>query len=435
MARSLLSLFCAVVAAAAVGSAALQFEVRATIISVDAETRVIRFNAVQQDRTARVDPEAKILDEKGEPLASGLKSEALKAGTVVTLTVERVNDRPLIRSIRLGAGLAPGEQAKVKMKTKAAGAQPAVEFKFPDTSKLVPLTDLGTGKYQGFEGGLYPEGANARPASHESAGLALARQIQPLDADGKPSPDGKIVLLGIGFSNTVQAFDGFMNVAKKDKDLNPRLVLVNGAVGGMAAEMVQQAETGRGKQYWDTVDQKLKDAGVTRAQVQAVWIKETNPQQLNQGGFPKYVRDFQAQLANIVRIVHDRFPNARLAYFTSRTYGGWARPINGRGPGNSEPWSYESAFAYKWLIEQQLKEDPSVNFDPNKGAVKAPWMSWGSYLWANGEKPRSDGFHFVLADFMETDQMHESPTGRIKIGGQILQFFKNDPTTRGWFLK
>ena len=294
---------------------------------------------------------------------------------------------------------------------------------------------MGNGKYQGFEGGLYPDGTNTRPASHEAAGQALARQIQPLDAEGKPSADGKIVLLGLGFSNTVQAFNGFMNVAKKDTTLNPKLVLVNGAVGGMAAEMVQQADTGRGKQYWDTVDKKLQAAGLTRAQVQAVWIKQTNPVQLATGGFPKNVQDFQAQLANKVRLVHDRFPNVKLAYFTSRSYGGWARPNNGKGPGNSEPWSYESAFAYKWLIEQQLKGDPAVNYDPSKGPVKAPWMSWGPYIWANGEKPRADGFHFVLADFMETDQMHESPTGQIKVGQQMLQFFKNDPTTRTWFVQ
>jgi hypothetical protein len=318
----------------------------------------------------------------------------------------------------------------------ASAASAFDDFKFPDTSGLVPLTDLGTGKYHGFEGGLYPDGSNTRPASHEAAGLMLARQIQPLDAQGKPVADGKVVLLGIGFSNTVQAYGGFMQVARKDSSLNPHVVLVNGAVGGMAAQMVEQAETGRGKLYWDTVDQRLKEAGVTRGQVQVVWIKETNPQQLNIGGFPKYVQDFQAQLANIVRLVHDQFPNVKLAYFTSRTYGGWARPTQGRGqPGNSEPWSYESAFAYKWLIEQQIKGDPALNYDSARGPVKAPWMSWGPYIWANGEKPRADGFHFVLADFMATDQMHESPQGQLKVGNQLLQFFKTDPTTRPWFVK
>ena len=162
----------------------------------------------------------------------------MKAGAEVTLSVERVDNRPLIRTIRLG-GNSP---------MRPAG--PAVEFKPVDTSNLTALTDLGTGKYQGFEGGLYPNGVNTRPDGHEAAGLALARQVRPLDAEGKPAVDGKIVLLGIGFSNTVQAFSGFMTVAREDPTINPRVVLVNGAVGGRSAEMVQQAETGKGQEYW-----------------------------------------------------------------------------------------------------------------------------------------------------------------------------------------
>jgi hypothetical protein len=434
MPRSLLAPACTLFVLMA--SAALAFEVTATINSVDADGRRLQFTAKGQDRSAHVDADARILDDAGQPLAAGLKADALKPGAVVVLTIEPVNNQPHIRGIRLGGTLGQAGQAQPKANAKAKAAQPAVDFKFPDTSGLVPLTDLGTGRYQGFEGGLYPGGSNVRPASHEAAGLALAKQIQPLDAEGKPAADGKIVLLGIGFSNTVQAFNGFMKVAEREEStLNPHLVLVNGAVGGMAAQMVQQADTDRGKQYWIAVDQKLEDAGVTRAQVQAVWIKETNPQQLNVGGFPKEVQDFQAQLANIVRLVHDRFPNVKLAYFTSRTYGGWARPVNGRGPGNSEPWSYSSAFGYKWLIEQQLGGDPTVNYDPARGPVKAPWMSWGPYIWANGEKPRSDGFRFALEDFMATDQMHESPQGQIKVGMEILKFFKTDTTTRTWFLR
>src|SRR5207248_8515088 len=78
-----------------------------------------------------------------------------------------------------------------------------------NTSKLKPLTELGKEKYQGFEGGLYPGGKNERPAAHEAAGLALAKQVRPLDRDGKPSDEGRIVLLSVGMSNTAQASQGF----------------------------------------------------------------------------------------------------------------------------------------------------------------------------------------------------------------------------------
>jgi hypothetical protein len=48
-----------------------------------------------------------------------------------------------------------------------------------------PLTELGIAQYKGFAGGLYPDGKDERPATHERIGLSLTRQIQPLDADGR----------------------------------------------------------------------------------------------------------------------------------------------------------------------------------------------------------------------------------------------------------
>jgi hypothetical protein len=143
-----------------------------------------------------------------------------------------------------------------------------------DTSKLIPLTDLGTKEYQAFRGGLYPDGKNERPAGHEAAGRKLAKTIEPLDPEGKPSPQGKIVLLGVGFSNTLQSFQGFMQVAAGDREINPQVVLVNGAVGGVPASVAQRedGEIG-GKKYWPIVNDRLKAAGVTPKQVQVAWIK------------------------------------------------------------------------------------------------------------------------------------------------------------------
>src|SRR5439155_14718438 len=71
---------------------------------------------------------------------------------------------------------------------------------------LTPLPDLGWGVYKtNFVGGLYPSGANTRPAAHEAAGLRLAReQIQPLDTNGVPATNGTIVLISSGMSNTTQ---------------------------------------------------------------------------------------------------------------------------------------------------------------------------------------------------------------------------------------
>jgi hypothetical protein len=305
-----------------------------------------------------------------------------------------------------------------------------------DTSNLTPLTDLGKKTYQGYQGGLYPDGKNERPAGHDAAGVDRARRVTPLDADGKASNDGRIVLLAVGFSNTVQVFNGFMQAARDDKDVNPRLVLVNGAMGGMSAHMVQDPnDKARGSMYWSRLDEQLKAAGVTRSQVQVVWIKETNPGP-HAGGFPKYIKDLQSEITRIVQVLPRRFPNVKLVYLSSRTYGGWAMAPPGRagGPGNSEPYSYETAFAVKWLIEQQLKGDPELNYEAGKGTVKAPWLSWGPYLWANGTGKRKDGISFQPTDFRDNDRMHHSPQGQAKMGNELLRFFKTDMTTRGWIV-
>jgi hypothetical protein len=337
-------------------------EVQAVVKTVDVQQRLLVVTAGQQDRTLRVPADAKVLDAAGHELVEGFQAKELREGAHVTIIAAANGTRRVVQALRLGWAAAP---------ITAAGAV----FQ-QDTSGLVPLIDLGKAEYQGFSGGLYPDGNNVRPAAHEAAGVARAGQVQPLDAQGKPHSEGKIVLLGIGFSNTVQAFDGFMQVARADPNVNPKVLLVNGAVGGMSAFFIQDPNDHKnGTKYWATVDTRLQAAGVTRAQVQVVWIKETDPAP-HVGDFPKYIQDLQAELANVVRILPPRFPNVKLAYFSSRTYGGWAVNPNGGEPGNSEPFSYESGFAVKWLIERQLQGDPALNCDAGKGPVQAPWLSW-----------------------------------------------------------
>src|SRR5262249_29130804 len=158
------------------------------------------------------------------------------------------------------------------------------------------LSDMTKGeKYQGYEGGLYPGGARERPDHHDAAGRALARQVEPLDRDGRPRADGKIVLLTVGMSNTMQASSGVLRVSTGDEQINPGVVIVNGAYGGMTADKIQHLDGGRTYppnpkfvRYWEFVDEQLDKAGVTRAQVQAVWLKEADPGPKQ--GFPAYAQ-------------------------------------------------------------------------------------------------------------------------------------------------
>ncbi len=289
-----------------------------------------------------------------------------------------------------------------------------------------PLTDLGNrvyirmdGQNTGFTGGLYPDGSNVRPPAHEAAGVNIAAQIAPLNAAGARDPHGKIVMIGIGMSNAAQEFNAFLNQAKSDPGVNPSLVIVNGAQPGMTAEdwIDPDAST------WSVVNQRLSANNLTPEQVQVAWVKNTRT---GSGPFPGRTQVFEGDLRAIVRNLKTHYPNIKIAYLSSRTnsYTYW----DGLAP---EPGAYETGFAVKWLIESQINGDPELNYDPGRGPVVAPYLSWSAYLWADGPNPRSDGLVWLPTD-MVWDCTHPSANGEAKVAQMLMDFFKRDTTT-GWF--
>jgi Cu/Ag efflux protein CusF len=386
---------------------------QAKIEKIDLDNMRLTLNVAGKEQEFVLTENTFVLDSPGKNLRQRLAP--FKQGSAIFFKAVKRDGKDVIVAMKLaGDGLrVPG------------GPPPFVKV---DSSKLKPLPELGTDKYQGFQGGLYPEGKNQRPKEHEAAGLRLAKEVLPRDADGKPNPQGKIVLLSIGMSNTSQASEGFSRNLAGFDDRNPAVVFVNGAQGGMTAFAIQNPDDqGPGTRYWTTVDARLEQAGVTRAQVQAAWIKQADagPRE----GFPAYARKLQAELTKIVQALHERFPNLKLVYLSGRTYAGFATT-----PLNPEPYAYESGFSVKWLIEEQIKGNPDLNYDPQKGAVKAPWLSWGPYLWANGGKKNADGLYYEPGDFAK-DGTHHSSAGVAKLGRNLLQFFRNETTTQPWFVR
>ena len=286
-----------------------------------------------------------------------------------------------------------------------------------------PLSQLGAGTYKGYRGGLYPNGQNQPPSSHDSLGRAFALQVKPLNAVGGLDPTkGKVVLLSIGMSNTTQEFSTFVPMANADPAKNPQLVIVDGAQGGQTASLIADPNAS----FWTTVDQRLASAGVTRQQVQVVWLKEANagPTQ----AFPVHAQMLQNNLETIVRNLKSNYPNLKITYCSSRTYGGYATSTL-----NPEPYAYESGFSVKWVIEKQINGDATL---AAIGATPvAPWVAWGPYLWADGTTQRVDGFSWQCADVVTSDGTHPSSTGQQKVATLLLNFFKSEPTATPWFLK
>ena len=114
--------------------------------------------------------------------------------------------------------------------------------------------------------------------------------------------------------------------------------------------------------------------------------------------------------------MQDRFPNLKIAYLSSRTYAGYAT-----SPLNPEPHAYESGFAVKWLIADQIAGKPELSPD------RAPWCAWGPYVWADGTRANHDGLSYTRADYGDADGTHPSDSGRLKVAQRLLQFLKTDP--------
>lgn len=295
---------------------------------------------------------------------------------------------------------------------------------------LIPFNDLGPAPYAyGYYGGLYEDGSNTIPADHLAAGLRRASLIRPLDANGNPSPNGKVVFLGVGFGETARITDAFIAMAANDPRINhDSLVVLDAAHEGFTAPAwyapLAEANFNRIK------DQVLAPAGVSEKQVQAAWVQMTT----DEPAPPLPRQDAQAYrvkgyIATALRNLKARYPNLQVAYLSSRVYGGYA---------DAEPYAYESALSVRWVVMGQvtlmrtgfLWDTRISDVDYEKGT--APWVAWGPYLWADGTIPRSDGLTWERDDF-DADGASLSEQGARKGATLLLDFLLQEPTAATWF--
>jgi hypothetical protein len=361
------------------------------------------------------------------------------------------------------------ERVKAEIRKRAAGKRsgpaPAAgpQRPFPvdpnDWKTLVPITDMNA-PYKGEDGGLYGGGRNDPPEAQRVAHWRESGKIMPRDANGAPSDEGKIGFITIGFSNPALESEDFKRAADADPQKSPCVVIVNGCMGSRSAVMWawdgadllplaerkrldremdllhmpkenRRTSIGVAKDTWPTLAQRIQAAGLAPKQVQVCWLKhvEANPKPL--GEFPAHARALQADVTAVLNIARHYYPNLRIVYLSSRTFGGWS----GRASGSPEPYAYESGFGTRWIVQSQIKGNAQLNYDPACGPVQAPLVLWGPYLWARGDSPRRlDGLTWTLHD-VHADRLHPNESGCRKTTTLLLNFFKTNEGTRRWFLK
>jgi hypothetical protein len=337
--------------------------------------------------------------------------------------------RQLIDRQRAGGSLSPEEQAYLNRAraerekqprapapgSPGAAARPASQR--PAPARIIPVTDLGTeNRYAGQDGGLYGAGRNTPPDELRQTAAAVLAQITPLAADGRPAVDGLIGFVALSMSNATQEFARFKQVADAAPRKSPRVVIVDCAQGGQA--MAEWAAVDA--RPWEVARQRLAAARVSELQVQVAWIKLANKGPT--GSLEEHGRKLERDTLALLQHARTHFPNLRVAYLGSRTYGGYA--VGGLNP---EPYAFESAFPARWLILRQLQHDPEL------ALARVPLLLWGPYLWADGIQGRKlDSLIWERSDF-GPDGVHPSERGRDKVAALLLDFFTTDPLARSWF--
>jgi hypothetical protein len=288
-----------------------------------------------------------------------------------------------------------------------------------------PLTEMSADDlYKEQDGGLYGGGKNEPPRVHRKAALAELAKIEPLDAAGHPAESGTIGFVSISMSNATQEFSTFKRLADADPVKSPRVTIIDCAQGGQA--MAEWVDPQAGP--WQEAARRLAVAKVLPAQVQVAWIKLAN--KVPRGDLAEHGKKLESDTLAVIQNAKAKFPNLRVAYLSSRIYGGYST-----GPLNPEPFAYESAFVVRWLIRRQIDGDKTLNYDAARGRVRAPILLWGPYLWADGVSPRmSDGLTYRRED-LARDGVHPSEVGRRKVASLMLDFYKTNALAQSWFAR
>ena len=287
---------------------------------------------------------------------------------------------------------------------------------------LTPLNDLGTGTYQDVQGGLYGAGSNQSPNGHAGEGVVIAHGIVPLEIAGAADREsGRFVVVSLGGNNANLQFAVFMTAVAADETRNPKLLLVNAATGGYDLRAAADPQSG----YWDAVAESLWAAGSSPAQAQVAWMNFYVEASL--GDFATSTDSTARLLTRAIQNARTRLPNLRQLYLTPGVYEGYTDD-----PDLTEPNAYWTGFAYRQVILSQVTGD-SLNFDPARGPVVAPWIDWGPYLWADGLVPRSDSLTWTCDAYTGNGYV-PSQLGRRQVADRLLAFVRASANTAPWYL-
>ena len=300
-----------------------------------------------------------------------------------------------------------------------------------DTTMLVPIVDLQSDFYLGFQGGLYPDGFNEMPAAHADSGVAIAQMILPINFDGEvDTVFGKTVMLGLGSVSAGKSFNKFIAQYNDQGYTDSCVRIVNGCLDDFGLE--EMIDANADETYWKDVNDYLQAADLKKKQVRVVWLMTTSFSDTITT-MSAYVDSLTSQYIAVIRKLKAQFTNLKLIYLSGMQFGGYvdleAQHVNAF----AEPAPYYNDFAIKAAITAQLNGDTLLNYS---GAdAEAAWVAWGPNVWADGRNLRDyDELRWLCpGDYDAGDNgMVLSGTGNQKVSDRLFEFFTTNVTTTPW---
>jgi len=293
---------------------------------------------------------------------------------------------------------------------------------FTDTTR-VALTDLGTGTYLGFKGGLYPGGVNSPSGNYATDLMIFASDIVPLNPKGKidSTAKGKLGFISLGASTCGDLFVALKNKTYGNPATNQFLHMVNCANGGGKGSL--NSIMNPNDPYWNHVDLVMRTSFLSPNQVEVIYLDtEDSTSSVVFPGRPYQYRD---DFEEAMRVCKAKFKKLRLVYVMGR-----ATTFNKTQIQNKEPCPYYAGWGQKFAIEDQINGVAGTRY---KGVnAVAPLYTWAWYQWADGSTtPRQDGF--IWRKNMTADGIHATDEGLDTLSNRFQNFLLTDPYAKIWY--
>ncbi len=300
-----------------------------------------------------------------------------------------------------------------------------------DSSLLIPIVDLQTDFYAGFQGGLYPGGLNTMSIAHADSGIAIASAIMPINFDGdEDTLYGKVVMLGLGNTSAGKSFNKFIGGYYDEGYTDSCFRIVNGCIETYSLN--DMIALNADDVYWKDVNDFLQTENLKKKQVRIVWLQAVafEDSLLTPAA---YVDSLKNTYVAIIRELKSQFINLKQIYISGLHYGGYTDSAALNFNAFAEPAPYFNDFAIKAVIEAQINGDTLLSYS---GAdADAAWVAWGPNFWADGRNLRTyDNLRWLCPGDFDTDEngFFLAGTGQQKVADRLLSFFITEPTTTPW---